>query len=178
MEAHMRKLQNWIGLPVLEIEGGGQIGEVHEVVLNLVQATVVGIELSDAGWFMEKRGILFQDIYGLGRDAVTVNDAAVIQELTGYMESSEIGTLGDICGKLVYTDAGDYLGTVMDIACDPITGEIRWYELSDGFVTDVLYGRMSMPHARSQVTSGEKIIVPAAISQLLHTTNQEPGGVG
>lgn len=175
----MQKLQNWIGLPVLATEGGGQIGEVHEVVLDLVQAVVFGIELAEVGWFMEKRGIVFQDIFGLGHDAVTVKNAAVVQDLSPLMDCTEIGTLQDVCGKLVYSDTGDYLGTLIDVACDPLSGKISWYELSGGFVTDVLYGRVRVPYSPSLIITGNKIIVPAAISQqLLHTTNQDSGGVG
>ena len=42
----MHKLRHWIGLPVLEMENGTQIGEVREVVLNLDQAIVCGVMLS------------------------------------------------------------------------------------------------------------------------------------
>ena len=172
----MQKLQHWIGIPVLEMKNGGQLGEVQQVVINFAQDCVLGILLANDSWGLEKPGILFQDIFGLGRDALTVVAASVIREMAGFFDSAARGTLGEICGKQVYTDCGDFLGKLTDVVCNPATGAIKCYELSDSFITDILYGRLQMPLPQSMATGENKIIVPAAISKLLRT-NQEPGGV-
>lgn len=173
----MQNLRDMIGLPVLETETGLQIGEVQEVVLNLDKAIVYGIVVSGANWFSENRGIEFRDLFSIGRSAVTVRSSSAVREFTSMMDSPEVLKLSDICDKQVYTETGDYLGALVDIVCDPATGEVRFFELSDGFVTDFLYGRLTMPLPQAQVISEDKMIVPAVMARLLHAANQEPGGV-
>ena len=173
----MQKLQDWIGLPILETESGGQLGEVKEVVVNLVELTVIGVILSNIDWIAGKSGVLYQDIVAVGHDALIVKKASVVQNITQLLTASGILTLENIFGKPVYTDRGDCLGTIEDVVFDPDIGKIAWYQLSGGLITDLIYGRLKMPLPDNFVIDEEKIIVPAAISKLLSTEIRVPGGV-
>jgi uncharacterized protein YrrD len=172
----MQKLRDIMGLPVLETKSGTQIGEVHEAILNLVEARVCGLAISGPTWFSQERGILFGDLFGIGRDAVTVDAVDVVQDLAEITDNPEIHHFQDVCDKQLYTETGLFLGTLVDIIFDPVTGEVRFYEVSDGFVTDFLYGRLVMPLPQAQIIERDRLIVPEAMAQLLHAANQEPGG--
>jgi uncharacterized protein YrrD len=173
----MQKLRSLLGLPVLELEHGTRIGEVQEVVLNVEQAAVSGVIVAEPTWFSHERGIAFADLYGIGRDAVTVRNAGAVRDFSAALAAFGAYKLQALCDKQIYTETGDYLGAVADVACDPATGDIRFYELSDGFITDFLRGRSVMPLPPAQVVGEDRLIVPEAMAKLLRTANHEPGGV-
>lgn len=173
----MQKLRGLLGLPVLELGHGTQIGEVQEVVLDLERAVVVGVVVVDATWFSGERGILFADLHGLGRDAVTVKSTSAVRDFAAVLAAPEAVRLGAVCDKPVYTEAGEYLGVATDVVCDPGTGEIRFYELSDGLITDLLKGRLAMPLPPAQSVGAERLIVPESAAKLLQAANDVSGGV-
>lgn len=173
----MEKLRRLLGLPVLEIAHGTKLGEVQEVVLNVELAAFAGVVVAEPTWFSHVRGIAFADLHGIGRDAVTVRDAAAVRDFSATVAAVGAQKLRALCDKQIFTESGEYLGIVADVACDPETGEIRFYELSDGFVTDFLYGRSSMPLPPAQVVGEDRLIVPAAMARLLQAANHVPGGV-
>lgn len=172
----MQKLRGLVGLPVLEIEGGTQIGEIREVVLSIERAAFEGLLIGGSSWFGPERGVMFSDLYGIGRDAVTVRSADVVQDFTAVLEAAGVDKLAVLCDKPVYSETGDFLGRVVDIVYDAATGEIRFYELSDGLITDLLSGRRLMPLPMAQVINDDRLIVPEAMARLL-PTDPDSGGV-
>ncbi|MCX7780563.1 MAG: PRC-barrel domain-containing protein [Negativicutes bacterium] len=164
----MQKLRAILGLPVLETKSGTQIGEAQEVVVDIERASVVGIIVANANWLAEIRGILFPDIFSIGRDAIMVRDKDTIQEFPGYAELIGMQRLSELFDRQIYTETGLALGVLVDILFDAETGEIKGYELSDGIVADLLEGRKVMPLPQAQVISADKLIVPETMAKLLH----------
>lgn len=173
----MRKLRPVIGLPVLEVVRGARIGEVRELLLDFGGAVLAGVVVNNANWFNEERGVRFRDIFAIGRDAVTVRDSGAVTDFSALASKAGIHRLSDICGKEIITESGEYLGLVTDVLCDSVTGEIKSYELSDGFITDFIAGRRVMPLPRVQVTGEERLVVPEVMGRLIHDDKNDPGGV-
>lgn len=173
----MQKMRDWIGLPVLEMEDGTQIGVVEEVVLNMEEARIFGVAVTSPTWFSDERGIFFHDVLAVGRDAVTVRTPEVVRKIAWLEVCPGAIRLRELCDKPVYAETGDYLGAMTDLVCDAVTGEVRYYELSDGLVADVLNGRLLMPPPRAQIVAEDRLVVPATSAKLLHSQDQEPGGV-
>jgi uncharacterized protein YrrD len=167
----MQKLRSVLGLPVLETQNGTQIGEAQEVVLDIEKASVLGIIVADASWFTEARGILYRDIFSVGRDAIMVREKDIVKEMSDWQELAGIYRSKDLLDKQIYTEAGLNLGMLTDIIFEGATGEIKGYELSDGLVTDLLQGRLLMPLPQAQVVSIDKLIVPETMAKLLHAEN-------
>ena len=163
----MQKLRDLLGLPVLELENGTQIGEVREVVLDIEMASVLGILIAGANWFTESQGILFHDLFSLGRDAVTVRNCDTVQTITDLLALESTCHLEDLLNKDIFTETGINLGALVDIVFETTTGEIKAYEVSDGIITDLIHGRMLMPLPQAQVISEDKLIVPDAMAKLL-----------
>jgi len=163
----MQKLRQLFGLPVLITGTGAQIGEVQEVIVDLEQAAVRGIVLAGANWFTNDQGIVFEDLFRVGRDAVMVRASYAVRNLTPAMMPGTIYYSRDVLDKQIYTDTGLNLGMLVDIAYDGITGEIKAYEVSDGLITDLLYGRKTMPLPQAQVVGQDKLIVPDTMTNLL-----------
>ncbi len=173
----MQKLRRLLGLPVLETEHGTQIGEVQEVVVNVDAAAVAGVIVAEPTWFSHERGVAFGDLHSLGRDAVTVRDAGTVRDFSAELGSAGTYKLQTLFDKQIYTEDGEYLGVLTDVTCDRTTGEIRFYELSGGFITDFISGRLIMPLPPAQTVGEDRLIVPASMAKLLQAANQDPGGV-
>ncbi|MGL5514556.1 MAG: PRC-barrel domain-containing protein [Sporomusa sp.] len=169
----MQKMRDLFGLPVLITGTGAQIGEVQEVIIDLEQAAVRGIVLAGANWFTNDQGIVFEDVSSVGRDAVMVRAAYALQELTPAMMTGTVNYVRDLLDKQMFSDTGLSLGILADVLFDGITGEIKAYELSDGLITDLLYGRRIMPLPQAQVVSHDKLIVPDTMTNLLIPESKE-----
>lgn len=169
----MRKLRELFGLPVIITGTGTQIGEVQEVIVDLEQAAVRGIILADANWFTNDQGILFEDISRVGEAAIMVRATYAVQDLTPARLPGTVYHLKDLLDKPIYTDAGLSLGILVDALYDSATGEIKAYEISDGLITDLLYGRKVMPLPQTQVVGQELVIVPDTMTNLLIPESKE-----
>jgi uncharacterized protein YrrD len=163
----MQKLSELFGLPVLITGTGTQIGEVKEVIADLEQATVWGIVLAGANWFTNDQGIVFEDLFRIGRDAIMVRASYAVKELTPVVKMGNGYYVRDLLNKQIYTDTGLSLGILVDALYDGSTGEIKAYEISDGLITDLLYGRRVMPLPQAQVVGQDKLIVPDNMTNLL-----------
>lgn len=163
----MQKLRNLFGLPVLITNTGEQIGEVKEVILDLEQAAVFGIVLAGANWFTHEQGVLFEDVFRIGRDAIMLRAAYVVRALTPAMLPENVCYLCDLLDKQIYTDTGLTFGILVDGLYDNSTGEIKAYEISNGLLSDLLYGRKNMPLPQAQVVSQDRIIIPDSMTKLL-----------
>ncbi len=169
----MQKLREMFGLPVLITGTGTQIGEVKEVIVDLEQAVVRGIVLAGANWFTNGQGIVFEDLFRVGRDAIMVRATYAVRELTPAIMPGIVYYLNNLLDKQIYTDTGLSLGILVDALYDGTTGEIKAYEVSDGLITDLLYGRKVMPLPQAQVVGQDKLIVPDTMTKLLIPESKE-----
>jgi len=168
----MQKLRYVIGLPVLETETGMQIGEIAEVIVDIEAAFVCGFILTGTNWFASESIITFEDLFSLGRDAIMIRNQHVVRQLDTLIHVSNKYYLRDLFDKQIFTDSGLRLGVLADIFFDGITGEIKWYQVSDSIITDLLYGRMMMPLPQVQTVGEDNVIVPEGMIKLLHTETE------
>lgn len=139
----MMKLQQMIGLPVIDSRKGKRLGTVRDAWFDehwLLQ----GIVLEARSWFSKfVRAVMWNDVLACGEDAVFVIGADRIRSLRSSViqRSFQSG-----CIRLkdlpVVTIEGIQLGRVSDVYFDPFRGtQIVGYELTDGFVADMMEGR-------------------------------------
>lgn len=164
----MQSLVGLLGLPILSIETGKQIGEVEEVLLSLDTALFYGVIVKDAAWFSDKRILYFSDIYRVGSDAVMVNNETVVHPYSQAERDEQVHALRQIQGKSIFSETGVNIGVLSDLTFDPKTGELKAYRVSDGTITDLLYGRKDLPLPSVQVVCEERIIIPESMTKLLH----------
>lgn len=167
----MQKMRDLLGLPILEIETGIQIGEVREVILDIGMASVIGIMVSGSSRFTDNQGFFFHDLFSLGRDAVTVRNSH--QAIAEIVSSEATCSLKELLNKQIFTEAGLNLGVLVDVFFEASTGEIKAYQVSDGIITDLIHGRRLMPLPQVQVVGGDKLIVPETMAHLIHPEPQE-----
>lgn len=134
----MRRGREIIGLPVIKLATGKEVGWVADISWNHDQRKIKGISLDTGGVIYRSDPIPFCNIAFMGLDAVTMAD----ETMTGEGADS-IGdkSIGEVAGVLMVTDTGRNLGTLQDLVFDDNYGILSGYEVSGGLVGDFISGR-------------------------------------
>jgi uncharacterized protein YrrD len=174
------QIQSIIGLPVL-LPGGKRVGLVKDAWFDEFWS-MAGIVLDNRVWFRKAvMAVRWQDITTCGEDALLIRDrqAVVTMDKSRVLRSFLCGVVR-LKDMPVYTLSGQHLGRVADVYFKESQGTpLVGYELTDGFLADVLEGRrrLLMPEGPDHVTMGEDaIFVPASYERVLerdHTRNAE-----
>lgn len=155
----MQKIKELLGLPVINLSTGKQIGEVKDVVIDMVSYRMVGVLLCHAGWFHGGTGIHIQQIKSIGADSITVVDETVILNEEEIVTDNHKLLNEDIIGKPIVTTDGKAIGTLSDIYVDTKAGMLTGYEVSDSVIKDLLEGRRTMSLPSMQMIGEETLIV-------------------
>lgn len=169
----MIQLQRIIGLPVL-LHNGRCIGKVKDIWFDEFWK-LIGVILDNHVWLGFRKAskvISWEDVVHCGEDALLIRNVTVIATkhnkqllrtfLTGVVRLKDMP---------VYTSEGHYLGKVADVYFNSSVGtQLIGYELTDGFLADVLEGRrkLFLPEVLENVILGEDaIFVPASYERIL-----------
>lgn len=162
----MRKAHELIGLPVLTVDSGKQIGQVKDLLVG-PDWNIRGIMLEVKNWFSSLRYIPWEGIVAAGEDAITIPNESVIREFE-HVEECHAFLEGNrkIKGLPVITVGGHKLGVVEDVYLNQNWGkQIIGYELSEGFISDLKEGRRWLPMPESATKGEDAIIVPVHCAQ-------------
>ncbi|MFK7696579.1 PRC-barrel domain-containing protein [Paenibacillus sp. HJGM_3] len=158
----MRRAQDIMGLPVIEIESGKQIGSAKDFLIDR-DWNLQGVLLETKTWFSAPRFVKWDDVISFGTDAITITGGQAVHSLEGELEQlyAERGA-SKLRGKPVMTVAGNKLGLMEDVYFGEQWGrKIVGYELTEGFLTDLQDGRKWLPAPENIVFGEDAIIVPA-----------------
>ncbi len=156
----MRKSRDVIGLPVIVSETGEQIGTVRDLLFDGRQ-NLRGVLLERDGWLRRGRFVAVENIAAFGADAVMIDSEDAVSPL-GNEQREWVGLLsGDrkLKGRPVIKASGRELGWVEDVYFREELGTLIGYELSDGFLSDVLSGRKVLKPGALHLTWGKDVII-------------------
>lgn len=137
----MYKAREIIGLPVVSLDTGKEIGVVTDLLWSHPKMKIICLVVEEKGGFNHNRHLSFTDINSIGKDAVTVSSADVLEDEREHLDAA---SLNQKEGELVLTQDGQNLGTLNDVIFDVNEGKLLGYEVSTGLVGDLLTGRMVM----------------------------------
>ncbi|WP_308634699.1 PRC-barrel domain-containing protein [Paenibacillus silvisoli] len=165
----MLRLQHLIGLPVIEMSGGKQVGHVKDAWFD--EHWQLGGIILDAGrrFLTAIKAVLWNEVMVCGEDAVIIMNEASVRKTkqADIMRSFHTGSIR-LKDLPVITVDGEQLGRVSDVYFDQIQGtQIVGYELTDGFIADILEGRkwLPAPESAEEVMLGEDVIIVPAGSE-------------
>ena len=151
-----------VGLPVVELTEGQQIGEVRDV---LFAATGVfhSLLLERGGLLSAVKVLPKGNINVIGQDAITTQTRDGVVELREELQALSTLIEGHMhfVGKDVLTADGQLLGTVEDVYLDEDLNTIVGYEISEGLLVDLREGRKVM-RAHPEIMIGQDtVLVPS-----------------
>lgn len=165
----MIRLQHLIGLPVIEVDSGKQVGHVKDAWFD-EHWKLDGIVL-DAGrrFLSAMKAVLWREVLVIGDDAVLIMKESSVSRMEPHHVQRSFHTGAIRLKDLpVVTVHGEQLGRVSDVYFDELQGtQIVGYELTDGFVADLLEGRKWLPAPQDSdaVMLGEDVIIVPAGSE-------------
>lgn len=157
----MQRVRDYIGLPVICVNSGNQIGTVQDVMIDTYW-NIEGIMIDAKHWFSSIRYVEWEDIVSFGEDAVTVTDLEKVKELenSDSVYFLECGKM-PIKGSPLMTVNGEQLGRVEDVYFNQKMGKpLIGFEVSEGFISDIKDGRKWLPVPNEAVKGDDAIIVP------------------
>jgi uncharacterized protein YrrD len=152
----MRCTRDIIGLPILDINNGNQVGWVKDVVFDQDKDLVTGVILEGGYLFNNNKGIPRHAIISVGKNALTVSNIS-LEEIFGLKWSQKIG-------NQVYTKGGDVKGTIEDVFLDDKAENIVGFEISDGLFADLMEGREAIFKQHVMVDAKDILIVDDQVS--------------
>ncbi|MBM7624650.1 PRC-barrel domain-containing protein [Sporohalobacter salinus] len=167
----MNKGYEIIDLPVVNLDTGKEIGDVKDVVFDSNEEIIVGVIVEGTSFFEGDRMIPYDKVYGLGDDAITIEDESALCELDNAKDYL-IGNTGNVIGSKVVTDDGKELGIIEDIILNPDNGNINSYEITDGLVHDILDGR-GLLSVSNELKYGEDVVVVSNLNDYQELNNQQ-----
>ena len=151
----MKKSVDIIGLPVIDISEGNELGTITKIIINPTEGTVAALVIDDGEWYLGAKLLPFAAIAGLGECAVTIISTSAILTI-GKAPALEqlLRTDVAIIGTKVLTKAGRMHGTVKEIVIDH-TGKIIACEIEE------VKGEISNIPVERILTFGKKVLIIA-----------------
>ncbi|MCK8818097.1 PRC-barrel domain-containing protein [Natroniella sulfidigena] len=152
----MRRGQELIGLPIVDLEDGELIGKVVDILFSPEKKELLGVKAKNNKLWKGARLIPQKSLYTLGKDIVVINNKRDLKQAEKSVASLNSGK--EVMGKEVITEEGQVLGAVEDVIIDQ-DQKLLGYELTDGLIQDILTGRKLILFAEIELTYGEDIII-------------------
>jgi uncharacterized protein YrrD len=116
------------GRTVVSRASAEQLGKVAHIVVD-VERRGVGALVVGKG----RRALLvdWEHVSGFGPDAVMLTDESALYAPRDDHERAAADGRLDLVGKCALSDMGDDLGTITDIAFDPVTGALETVVIGD-----------------------------------------------
>ncbi|NPV89186.1 MAG: hypothetical protein HPY50_00225 [Firmicutes bacterium] len=121
----MKRSIEIVGLPVLSIIKGREVGTVKELLIDPNQGEVAFLLLGLENWYSPPGVLPFKDVSGVGEYALTIEYDNSITPLGEIPEAAQLlANQVKVIGTKVITRKGKYIGKVTEIIIDDANGKI------------------------------------------------------
>ena len=129
----MKSSTQVIGLPVISIQNGVQLGQVKSLVVNPEKGTIDFLIVDQENWEISMKAIPFRNVIGIGEFAVTVEEERAVLDLNVIPIANElVNKKIAIKQAKVMTRKGQLLGEATEFYIDEETGQIIGIEVQIG----------------------------------------------
>ncbi|WP_041638019.1 PRC-barrel domain-containing protein [Anoxybacillus flavithermus] len=129
----MKSSAQVIGLPVISIQNGVQLGQVKSLVVNPEKGTIDFLIVDQENWEISMKAIPFRHVIGIGEFAVTVEEERAVLDLNVIPIANElVNKKITIKQAKVMTRKGQLLGEATEFYMDEETGHITGIEVQIG----------------------------------------------
>lgn len=121
----MKKSNQILGLPIISITDGQQVGSVKSLVINPDKGSIDFLTIEHDDWQVSVKAIPFKKVVGIGEYAVTVESESAIIDLNEIPIANQlVNKKIKINGTKVMTRKGELIGEVTEYYVDEENGQI------------------------------------------------------
>ncbi|MGA4718553.1 PRC-barrel domain-containing protein [Fictibacillus nanhaiensis] len=156
----MKKSNQFVGLPIISIADGAEVGHVKSLVVNPKEGMVDFLTVEHADWQISVRAVPFKKIVGVGEFAVMIEDSTSIFDLTEIPIANELVQKKiNVVGAKLIDRKGQLIGEATEFFINEDTGAILGLELS-------LRSKKVILSSEQLITYGRDLIVIKEEAQL------------
>lgn len=151
----MKKSVDILGLPVISISEGSELGTAKGLVIDPSQGAVSAIAVEDGKWYLGAKLLPFAAVSGIGENAITVESSSQIMTLANVPEMEKLLAADvKVIGAKVLTKTGRFQGKITEITIDE-AGVIANCE-----VAETNGGTTTIPGSQV-ITFGKEVVIIA-----------------
>lgn len=153
----MKKTQKILGLPIISISDGLEVGKVKSIIINADRGAIDYIVVDSGIQIFSARVIPTEDVLGIGEYALTIENESVITDISRIPAAIQL-LQNDIRvkGTKVLTKKGSLIGEIGDIYIDENNScKITGLE----FIADITQKRIRLIPRDTVITFGKNLTV-------------------
>ncbi|MCE5284728.1 MAG: PRC-barrel domain-containing protein [Pelosinus sp.] len=149
----MKRSEEILGLSIISINEGEELGTVKDFVIDPAGGSIVAMVVEDGKKYYAAKLLPFSAVVGLGEYAVTVESSSNIVAVTAVPEYEKLLQVDiKVVGTKVLTKTGQIQGKVTEIIVDE-TGKIITCEIEE------MSGQISNIPAEQVITFGKDVLI-------------------
>ncbi|HYF82787.1 MAG TPA: PRC-barrel domain-containing protein [Clostridia bacterium] len=136
------RVNDIVDLPVIESMSAQRLYTIRDVIIDMRESRVYALVCKERVFRRSLEAIPYRNISAITQNSVAVTgrtDQISLRVLS--MKYRRFQSYKNILGKLVLNSRGETLGIIRDLIIDTSSGIIKAYELSEGYIDDILRGR-------------------------------------
>lgn len=174
----MKKAQEIIGLPIITISNGMEVGKVKSVIINASKGAIDYVVVDSGIQVLSVQVIPSENILGIGEYALTIENEDAMKDISTVPEAVNLVKENiQITGTKILTKKGTLIGEVGDIYIDE---EDSCKIAGLGYITDANNDKVRIIPRESVITFGKNLLVVEddVESKLLDSAAQLTAGRG
>ncbi|MDO6656030.1 PRC-barrel domain-containing protein [Anaerobacillus sp. 1_MG-2023] len=121
----MKKSNQVVGLPIISIQSGSEIGHVKSLVINAADKSIDFLTVDHPDWDVSVKAVPFRKVIGVGEYAVMIEEEKAIFDLSEIPIANELVKKKiSIIGTKIIDRGGQFHGEVSEFFLDDHTGRI------------------------------------------------------
>jgi uncharacterized protein YrrD len=153
----MKKTQKILGLPIISISDGTEVGKVKSIIINAEKGAIDYIVVDSGIQIFSARVIPNEDVLGIGEYALTIENEGVITDISRIPAAIQLLQKDiQVKGTKVLTKKGRLIGEIGDIYIDE-NDNCRITGLE--FIADITQKKIRLIPSDSVITFGKNLTV-------------------
>jgi uncharacterized protein YrrD len=153
----MKKAQEIIGLPIITISNGMEVGKVKSVIINASKGAIDYVVVDSGIQVLSVQVIPSENILGIGEYALTIENEDAMKDISTVPEAVNLVKENiQITGTKILTKKGTLIGEVGDIYIDE---EDSCKIAGLGYITDANNDKVRIIPRESVITFGKNLLV-------------------
>lgn len=141
----MRKSKKFIGMPIISLAEGQEMGTVKGLVVDPFQQRIAALIIEQKGWFKEQKFVPYGKVRSVGVDAITIDQGTVVEKGASLPDILKLYKERiNIIGSKIIAENGSDLGEVDEFFIDEVSGQIVGLEISGNFLNSLFKGKSFM----------------------------------